>query len=144
MSIPRANLRWAHVDCRRRTHEVNVGGQHRAHVGPTYHCYLGWIQEHVYNYKNEPRHEKTGFLPMRNQRRLSKSFRYTDSTIILLLSLLVPSLEQDQLSNNNLIYTIWSTYNILGRFSFVSQWAIKLAQCQVSASFWISLAANGN
>ena len=41
MSIPRANLRWAHVDCRRRTHEVNVGGQHRAHVGPTYHCYLG-------------------------------------------------------------------------------------------------------
>ena len=39
MSIPRANLRWAHVDCRRRTHEVNVGGQHRAHVGPTYHCY---------------------------------------------------------------------------------------------------------
>ena len=40
MSIPRANLRWAHVDCRRRTHEVNVGGEHRAHVGPTYHCYL--------------------------------------------------------------------------------------------------------
>ena len=40
MSIPRANLRWAHVDCRRRTHEVNVGDQHCAHVGPTYHCYL--------------------------------------------------------------------------------------------------------
>ena len=34
--------------------------------------------------------------------------------------------------------------NILGRFSFIRQWAIKLAQCQVSASFWISLAANGN
>ena len=42
MSIPRANLHWAHVDCQRQTHEVNVGGQHRAHVGPTYHRYLGF------------------------------------------------------------------------------------------------------
>ena len=38
---------------------------------------------------NEPRHEKTGFLPMRKQRRRSASqrlcFRYTDSTLSLLI-----------------------------------------------------------
>ena len=39
-SIPRANLRWADVDCRRRTHKVNVGGRHRVLVDPTYQCYL--------------------------------------------------------------------------------------------------------
>ena len=59
------------------------------------------------------------------------------------------NVERDHLSNNNLIYTKSNKKsglhkNILGRFSFISQSAIKLAQCQVSASFWISLAANGN
>ena len=38
---------------------------------------------------NEPRHKKTGFLPMRKQRRRSASqrlcFRYTDSTLSLLI-----------------------------------------------------------
>ena len=63
-------------------------------------------------------------------------------------SLLVPFLEWDQLLNNNLSYTKYNIKSgpheqILGRFSFVNQWAIKLAQCQMSASFSIFPAHDG-
>ena len=42
MMVPCRSHKQTYVDCRRRTHEMNVGGKHRDHVGgPTYRCYLG-------------------------------------------------------------------------------------------------------
>ena len=69
--------------------------------------------------------------------------------LLITNSLLVPFLERDQLSTNNLIYTKLNINsgpqeNNLDGVFFVSQWATKQAQCQVTTSFWISLADDGN